>query len=385
MRTHVLAALAAACVLAGCGGGGSSSGTSALIPAPGASSAAGLTPQAASEVAVSDTNALGSPLSSFSASNSSIAPASLARTTLSVGDGSCHNDSEFFVPDTNGDPHSTELKHFYDSGCTQLAHDVVRTFASTGANSETTARTITEYAVNNSTPIATRTESDTISNATFDANGFPMAANGFDRLDASSLAIGTVKTVNSDHELVMLPGSSGANNFCGDSAGYNATGVAALNETFGWQGVLSNGTRTLNADGTVTWASTHTGTGEKGALGALSIVTGTANTTCPIVIPDFTLAGGTSTGAYTIPISATYKGGTLVNLTIANATLANGSTLNVVTNAGVPPSSSGYITGTIANGGTTTATFGTDAFGNGTLTVSSSGNQYVITDWHVIK
>ena len=29
--------------------------------------------------------------------------------------------------------------------------------------------------------------------------------------------------------------------------------------------------------------------------------------------------------------------------------------------------------------------FGVNAFGDGTLTVSSNGGQYVITDWHVVK
>lgn len=385
MRTSLVAALAAACFLAGCGGGGSSSGSVSTIPVPSASSSAGLSTQAASELAVTDTNAVGSPLSSFSSANNSIAPASIGRQTLSVGNGTCTNNSEFFVPDTNGDPHSTELKQFYDTACTQLARDVVRVFTSTGANAETITRTVTDYAANNSTPIAVRTSTDAIGNASFDANGYPIAASGFERVDSSSTSIGTVKTIGSQNELVMLPGTSASTTFCGDGADYNATGFAKLNETFGSQGVLSNGTRTLNADGTVTWTSTHANTGEKGAIGALSIAVGTANTTCPIVTPDFTLAGGTVTGSSTIPISATYKGGTLVNLTIANATLANGSTLNVTTNAGVAPSSNQYITGTIANAGVTTATFGTDAFGNGTLTMSATGDQYVITDWHVIK
>lgn len=382
----MIAGLVTALLLAGCGGGGSSSGGNAgSIPAPVASTSSGPSTQSAAEIAVTDTNAVGAPLTSFSTANVSITPLSLSREPLAVGDGSCKNDSEFFVPDTMGDPHSTERKEFFDSGCTLLARDVVRIFTSTGTNSESVAQTVNLYAANNATPIATRTATDTIDNATFDTNGYPSVAAGFQRVNTSTLAIGSVKTIAADNELVMEPGTNGVNSFCGDSAHYNATGLAALNETFGSQGILTNGTRTANADGTVTWSSTHTGNGEKGAIGALSIATGTPNTACPIATPDFTIAGGTATGSYSIPVTAIYSGGTLINLTITNATLANGSTLNVSTNAGVSPSSNLYITGTIAKNGATTATFATDAFGDGTLTVTSTGNQFVITDWHVIK
>ena len=75
----------------------------------------------------------------------------------------------------------------------------------------------------------------------------------------------------------------------------------------------------------------------------------------------------------------------LVNLQVTNATLANGTTLNVTTNTSVSPTSNLFITGTVASSGAQVASFNVDAFGDGTLTVSSSGAQYVVTDWHVVK
>jgi hypothetical protein len=64
-------------------------------------------------------------------------------------------------------------------------------------------------------------------------------------------------------------------------------------------------------------------------------------------------------------MTATFKGGVLQNLTIVNATLANGLTLNVVTNSGVSPTSSNFITGT--------------------LTVTATGATYEMEHWHVDK
>jgi hypothetical protein len=380
-----IGAVALAAALAGCSGGGG--GSASLLPGGGGGNAGGSgNATAQSETAIATTNALGSPLKSVADDNAAISPQSAGDRTESSGNGSCNNYSEFFAPDKNGDPNSTETILFYDSACTQPARDAVRIFSSTGATSETVNRTVKNYAQGNGTPIATRAEATTITNATFDANGFPKVATGFDRVVVSSLDLSGIKTIDEDHEQVMLPQSGSVNQYCGDTAGFNATGFAALNETFGWSGGTSGvGTRTVNGDGTITWSATHAGTNYKGTIGSLSIVTGSQNVVCPITAPMFTLAGGTSTGAYTIPMSATYQGSILTNLTISNAQLASGATLNVTTNAGVAPTASNFISGTIANGGTQIATFNVDTFGDGVLTVTATGVQYVINDWHVVK
>ena len=381
-------ALSAALIVAGCGGGGSAPAGSGSGGNTGSSNSGA----SASENAVAGANAVGAPMNSLSDYNNATSSLqSVARGTESVQLGVCQTTSgggsyEFFAPDKNGDAGSTEQQYFYDTACAQLARDVVRVYTSTGASSETVNRTVKVYALNNATPIAVRTDVDTIRNATFDQYGFAIPADGFARSEAGTLTYSGNNAVASDAELVMSPATGSTETFCGDSAGYNVNGIAALGETFGWQGgVLSTGTRTVNTDGSVTWTATHAGSTAKGAIGSLGIGVGTQNTSCPIATPMFTLTGGTSLGSYSIPTVATYKAGLLVGLTISNATLANGATLNVVTNTSVSPTNSGFITGTVANGGTQIATFSVNAFGDGTLTLTSGGTQYVMTDWHVVK
>jgi hypothetical protein len=90
-------------------------------------------------------------------------------------------------------------------------------------------------------------------------------------------------------------------------------------------------------------------------------------------------------GTYNLPVSATFNHGILTNLTIQNAALANGDTLNVQTNSGVLPTDEHFISGTLAKNGAQIATFNVNAFGDGVLVVASSGKQYQIEDWHVVK
>jgi hypothetical protein len=379
--------LVAALALTGCGGGGAGG----ITPPAGG----GTTPQstqAQTEDAIGTANDVGAPVKDFSTYNEAAGSPlqSLDRRTDSVsvqsaGDGTCNNGVEFFAPDKKGDPNSTERIDFYDNACTATARDAVRVYTSTGANSETVQRTVSLYALNSTTPGAVRSETVNYTNATFDQFGYPVVKNGFARTHTGELDVTGSKTIVADGELVVAASSGSSTTFCSDSAGYNATGFASLNETFGWAGVMPNGTRTANADGSVTWTTTHTGSTYTGAIGGLSIQAGTQNTSCPIATPMFTLAGGTVKGSYNLPVSATFAHGILTNLTIQNATLANGDTLNVQTNSGVQPSDPHFISGTLAKNGTQIATFNVDAFGDGVLIVSATGKQYQIEDWHVVK
>jgi len=385
LRTSLLLTLAATLAFAACSGGGGGSSTT-----PPVTSGGGTTQQQSSttqsEDAIDATNSVGTPVKSFTNFDSSItAQSTQSRTAQSIPLGTCNNGVEFFAPDKNNDPNSTERQFFYDSACTELARDTVRIYTINGT-SETVNRTESLYAINNATAIAVRADAVSFQNGTFGTYGYPVAADGFAESATGTLNISGSRTSASDDELVLSPSSNNVSTFCSDSAGYNATGIQSLGETFGWQGaVLSGGTRTINADGSVTWQATHAGSTSKGAIGSLSILAGTPNTTCPISTPQFTLSGGTTTGTYSIPVTATYKSGVLESLTVTNATLANGDTLNVTTNSNVSPTSNTFITGSLANSGTQIATFAVDAFGDGTLTVTKSGAQYVITDWHVVK
>ena len=257
--------------LSACAGGGSG-GAGGTNP-PGGNTPP--TQSQAASTAIAVTNSIGTPLKTFASHDAAISTAMTAAAVVRGGpsralsSGSCNAGIEFFAPDRNGDPNSTETRWFYDSACAQVARDQVRLYSATGSGGETVNVTTQLYAAGNATPIAVRTDANVITGATFDANGFPIAANGFYRSSTQVLNIAGAKTIDSDDEIVMLPASGGSESFCSDSAGFNATGFPALGKTFGWQGMAVNGTRTPNADGSVTWNATHEGTDLTGAIGSL--------------------------------------------------------------------------------------------------------------------
>jgi hypothetical protein len=388
-RTRFTAlSLLAALTLAACGGGGGSTSPTPPLGGGGAAQSA----QTQTEDSIDTTNDVGAPVTDFATYDEATGSPmqSFGRSTQAVsaqtaGDGTCNNGVEFFAPDKKGDANSTERIDFYDNGCTAIARDAVRIFTSTGPNSETVQRTVSLYALNTTTPSAVRSETVNYRNATFDQFGYPVLTSGFARAHTGELDIAGAKTIVGDGEIVIAPTSGSSTTFCSDSAGFNATGIASLNETFGWAGVMPSGTRTVNNDGSVTWNTTHTASTYTGAIGGLSIQSGVQNTSCPVSTPMFTLAGGTVKGTYSLPVSATFNHGILTNLTIQNATLANGDTLNVQTNSGVQPGDQHFISGTLAKSGTQIATFNVDAFGDGVLIVSATGKAYQIEDWHVVK
>jgi len=387
MTTRHLLILAAflATTLTACGGAASGS----LTP-PSGDTGGGISSQSTqTSDAIASTEAVGAPVQDFAtvnASTNSPLQSSAIRaenSSVQAASGTCNNGIEFFAPDKNGDPNSTETQFFYDNGCTGLARDVVRIWTSTSSSSETVQRTVKMYALNSSTASAVRTETVNYIHASFDQYGYPILKNGFDRSNSGELDVAGVKTIVEDGEFVLAPPSGNSTTFCADSAGYNAVGISG--ETNGWSGILPSGTRTVNSDGSVTWQSTHTGNAYTGSVGSLAIQIGSQNTSCPISTPMFTLAGGTLKGAFNIPISATYMRGILINLSIVNATLVNGNTLNVSTNTNLQPPDPHFISGTLTKGGTTVASFNVNAFGDGVLTVTATGKQYVINDWHVVK
>ena len=387
-KSFTLIAFVTSLALAACGGG-AGSGSSVPPVNNGGSTSQSVTQQ--TEDSVNTANAVGTSASDLSTYNDSAGEPGSSTFAKggahadAVANGTCNNGVEFFAPDKNGDANSTERIDFYDNGCTQIARDAVRVYTSTGSNSENVTRTVSLYALNSTSPEAVRNEAVAFSNATFDQYGYPVASGGFDRTHTGSLTIDGSRVLDGDGELVVLPSSGNSATFCGNSAGYNATGDATLNETFGWQTLNPSGTRTVNSDGSVTWQMTRTGSAFTGAIGALSIQTGTQNSTCPISTPMFTLAGGTAKGSYSIPVSATFMHGVLVNLAVTNATLVNGDTLNITTNSNISPSDPHFISGILTNAGSTVATFNVHNVGDGTLIVTSSGKAYHMEDWRVIK
>lgn len=300
--------------------------------------------------------------------------------------GHCEDGIELFAPDRKGDVNSTEAIVFYDRGCTQPALDDVRLYTPTGTKSETVAHTASFFPPHSSSAAAVATATSSISNATIGRYGLPNVAAGFADVTSGQLTIGSANVLAASGEVVMMPGTHASGTFCSDSAGYDPSGIASLEETFGWQGgILSGGSRRTSGNGFVTWSATPSGTAYHGAIGSLSIATGTQNLSCPIATPDFTLSGGTALGTYSIPIALTFHRGLLWNATVRNGMLPNGDTLNVQTARARRQGGRARITGAIDSGKTPVAVFSVNAFGNGTLTIVSTGAVYKIVDWVVVQ
>lgn len=391
--------------LTACGGGGGGSasvpsGTGSVPYTPsGSTSGPDIDAQPAKAEVISMTNAVGAAVDSFSTFEGSseqvalaVQRASLQRDTAPTG-GTCNNGVIVNVPDLNGDADSTETRAYYDSACTNLARDTVRQFQpGTGGVTEIVNSTSKQYASGlPQTPTSVRSDVTTYSNATITKNGYPSLTPGYERSSTGFVYIGSTKTLVLDYELIMEPQSGGVNQFCSDNAGYSIvetdTNDGLTYESFGWGSLVSSGKRTVNGDGSVTWSGTHAGTTYSGSAGSIQVATGAANTACPMTAPEFTISAPTKLGSSTLPISATYDDGVLQNLAIANASLAGGVTLNVSTNTQLTPGNPDFITGTLSNGSGPFASFYTDAFGDGALTISVQGTayQYAITAWHVMK
>ncbi len=171
--------------------------------------------------------------------------------------------------------------------------------------------------------------------------------------------------------------------FCESSAGFTPAGIPSLDVTFGWQsGAFSDGTRASDGRGSAAWYATATGDIVEGAIGALSIKRAAGGTICPLSAPAFLLDGADAANAFSIPISIAFHRGRLSNLSVANGTFANGESLDIASSARRHGT---IVSGVIRNGRTRLATFRTNASGNGTLTITSSGAQYVVADWIVVS
>jgi hypothetical protein len=187
------------------------------------------------------------------------------------------------------------------------------------------------------------------------------------------------RRVLSQSQLVIRPSGGGVSGYCQSSAGYSLKGIPSLDETFGWQsGAYSGGARVTGGRGFSTWSANAIGEAVQAPIGGLSIVRSGA-ASCPMLVPTFSVRGATANNTFSIPIMLTYRHGTLWNVSVSNARFAGGESLDVAMSFGRPQS----ITGTIARGSTELATFHTNASGEGTLTITSTGAQYAIADWIV--
>jgi hypothetical protein len=188
------------------------------------------------------------------------------------------------------------------------------------------------------------------------------------------------KRILSGSELVMRNG--GAGDYCQSSAGYSVSGIPSLDETFGWEsGAFTGGSRTAGERGSAVWSANASGAVVQGEIGSLSIARSGAPATCPVSAPAFVLKGGTSENAFSLPISMAFRHGELSNLSVVDGRFANGESLEVATPSNRAPVD---VNGLVLSGRTQVASFRTNALGNGTLTITSTGAQYVIADWIVV-
>jgi hypothetical protein len=181
--------------------------------------------------------------------------------------------------------------------------------------------------------------------------------------------------------VVIRPAAGMVTEYCQSSAGYSATGIPSLDETFGWEsGAYAGGSRTIDGRGSATWVANASGAVVRGAIGSLSVRRSASGATCPMMLPAYVVKGGASASAFVIPIAMTFHRGTLVNLSVPGARFSTGESLYVATTNGRRGAS---MSGTITNGRVRLGSFRTDASGNGTLTITSTGAQYVVADWIV--
>lgn len=190
------------------------------------------------------------------------------------------------------------------------------------------------------------------------------------------------KQILSGSELVIAHPSQRSGDYCQGSAGYTVSGIPSLDASFGWEsGAFTGGTRTTDNRGSATWSANASGAIVQGAIGGLSIGRSGVAGSCPVTVPAFTLRGGDSENAFSMPVSLAFRHGKLSNLTVGDAKFANGDNLVVKTQADRHPVE---VDGMIADGRTQLASFRTDALGDGTLTITSTGAQYVVADWIVV-
>ncbi len=185
--------------------------------------------------------------------------------------------------------------------------------------------------------------------------------------------------VLSRSQLVMRPRFGNVFAYCESSAGYAIKGIPSLDETFGWQsGAYSGGTRVIEGRGFSTWSANASGESVRAPIGGLAVVRN-GGTSCPMMAPTYSVSGATAYDAFSIPITLTYRHGTLWNLGVTNAMFSGGESLDVASSSDRQPSFTGFI----AKDGTQLGELRTDTLGNGTLTITSTGAQYRVAGWIV--
>lgn len=297
----------------------------------------------------------------------------------------CDDGVVFSTPDRNRDPRSDETQLYYDGHCRYLARDVMRRAAASGAHSETIRESAALFFPGSSAEVASRSETLQIGGATFGRNGPTPSRAGLELSSSSRLATVDGKETAFNSAVVMLPSQGDVTDYCEQSAGYSITGIPSLDVTFGWQtAAFSEVARATDGHGMATWSATENGTVFQAPIGSLVISQNAVNPACPMTASEFSVTSAAADkSSFSIPISVTFRRGLVVGISVAHARVG-GDTLDVATATYRARTDDGYVRGIIKGDRTQIATFHTDGFGNGTLTITSTGAQYVIRDWIVV-
>jgi hypothetical protein len=330
--------------------------------------------------AIDAVNALGSQLAALE-DNAAAMGAGLA---MERSDGACTDGQEFFSPARGGDAGSTETLEFFDASCTRPARATLRTYERSGPSGEIVRRTISSFARGESGRYASRTETTQLSRGIFGSFGFAANDAGFERTTASRESVAGRPALVSVSSALVLPPIGGTGRFCHSTAGYHLSGLASLDRTFGWQNETTAGAFRLGGDRrTVTWSATQRGASFAAPAGSLSFVA-KSGMRCPVRAPTFALSSSTGSNE-TIALQATYRGLRLWNLSVRHAVIAGGYVLDVSTQRGRGALPNVRIVGLLGDGKTRVATLHADAFGTGVLSITSTGAQYAIAGWKIVR
>jgi len=364
MRMRIVFALLTAAAISGCSGGGSGS----ALPPP---NNGGTTQASNQEVAQAATEAAFSPIETSDLENGlfngtmgvALSTNRAPSSAFSSTNGTCHNGKGYTVTVISPTQTQYEAKYFFDQSCAHLARDVVALVTMNSSSSESIVRTATNYNLSGLV-LSTRKSNFAITGAPGD----------FSAVLTSGVYIGTSTNPSAQfgRQFTVAPQSSNVWTMAANSGHVVNVSNPGINESFGHQGVLQNGTISIDSSNNVVFAGTHSGTFSKGALGSLMLSAS----------PPFTVSGGTNLGTTTVQGSVTFDAtGQLAAVSITG-TLWNDDKI-VITSSGSP--------GTIAINGTITtssggavATFSVDQYGDGIITYAN-GAQALIIDWHVVR
>lgn len=300
--------------------------------------------------------------------------------------GLCHDGVEVAIPRRGGQIDSTETREFYDAACTQLARDTHRRYYPRSNGSEVVALTTAIYARGGARPIAMRSETATITAAAFTRWGFPSAAHGFTQAASGALWVRDRRQSVFASAVTLLPGRAGTNVYCRAAAAFSPSGVPALDAAFGWDGTTvgapAAATRQSDQRGDVTFASLQKGSIYAGPIGSLRLTARRTAAGCPAGDWAFGVSGGVPAADFSLPIRATYRNGTLVSLSVSGASLGAYRLTATTVRNGLDDRS---VAGVLVSGGVRIASLESDTFGNGVLTVTSTGAQYRLIDWTIVR